>query len=195
MPLRSDTFGYTCKIARLPYVQGTDLVALTGDDAATVVQLPFPFVFYGQPYGAVSVATNGFVTFGSSNTTYTNDSIPSAATPNGAIYAYWDDMIVDNASRVYTKVIGTAPRQKFVIEWRNVTYYSDNTRRVNFEIILSQLTNTISVVYSGIAADDREQGNSATLGIENRTGDDAFQYSFNTAVISSPAFGIVYRAP
>jgi hypothetical protein len=171
------------------------VLALTGDDDSQVVELPFPFRFYGQAYGRVSIATNGFITFGSRDAAYTNDSIPSAATPNGAVYAYWDDMFVDNRSSVRTDVRGTAPQRKFVIEWRNLTYYQDNTRRVNVEIILSERSNKITVVYTGIAVDDREQGSSATLGIENATGSDALRYSFNTPVIGSPNFAICYREP
>src|SRR5262249_31483607 len=40
-----------------------------------------------------------------------------------------------------------------------------------------------------------EQGNSATLGIENAAGDDALQYSFNEATIESPTFAVLYRLP
>jgi hypothetical protein len=104
-------------------------------------------------------------------------------------------MIIDAQSSVRTQLVGTAPHRRFIIEWRNATYYQDDTRRVSFELILGERTNVITVVYRGIAADDRERGSSATLGIENATGSDALQYSFNTPVIGSPTFAITYVPP
>ena len=64
-----------------------------------------------------------------------------------------------------------------------------------FEIILAERTNAITVSYRGIAADEREQGSSATLGIENSTGSDALQYSFNVPAVQSPTFGVSYIEP
>jgi subtilisin family serine protease len=195
LPARTDSFGHTCRIVAFPYVPANTVIALAGDDDSQLVQLPFPFRFYGQAYGAVSVATNGFVTFGSRAATYTNDSIPSASTPNGAIYAYWDDMFIDNPASVRTQVVGVQPNRRFVIEWRNMSYYADNTRRVTVELVLFERSNVIVTSYRGIAADGREQGNSATFGLENQTGSDALQYSFNTPVIGSPTFGIAFMPP
>src|SRR5262249_50223085 len=43
--------------------------------------------------------------------------------------------------------------------------------------------------------DSQEQGGSATIGIENAAGDDALQYSFNTASIGGPDFAVLYRLP
>ena len=195
LPALHDAFGYTCRIGAVSYVPASRVLALTGDDESQVVQLPFPFRFYGAPRQKVSIATNGFVTFGSRDTTYTNDSIPSAELPNGAIYAYWDDLIIDDQASVRTQVVGTSPNRRFVIEWRNATYYQDNTRRVTVELLLAERTGLVAISYRNIAADDREEGSSATLGIENMTGDDALEYSFNTPALGSPTFGITYLPP
>jgi hypothetical protein len=195
LPALHDAFGYSCRIASVPYVQASTVLALTGDDDSQVVPLPFPFRFYGTPRQKISIATNGFLTFASRDDSYVNDSIPSAELPNGAIYGYWDDLIIDNQSSVRTQLVGTAPNRRFVIEWRNATYYQDNTRRVTFEIVLNERTGIVSVLYRNIAPDDREQGSSATLGIENEAGSDALQYSFNKPLLGSPTFGITYLPP
>jgi N-acetylneuraminic acid mutarotase len=49
--------------------------------------------------------------------------------------------------------------------------------------------------YRNIDVNSQEQGNSATIGIENAAGNDALQYSFNEATIGSPDFAILYRLP
>jgi subtilisin family serine protease len=196
LPALSDAFGHTCSILRsAQYVNARTVLPLTGDDETQLVTLPFPFRYYGQTYQGLSIATNGFVTFGTQIDTYTNDSIPSRQDPNGAIYVYWDDLIFDGQASVRTQVVGTAPNRRFVIEWRNATYYQDDTRRVSFELILSEASYDLTAVYRQIADDDRERGSSATFGIENTTGDDALQFSFDSAVIRSPGFAVRYSEP
>ena len=83
---------------------------------------------------------------------------------------------------------------RFVIEWRNATFFGDSTRRLDFELILYE-NGQILTEYRNIADDARERGSSATLGIENDSGTVAFQYSSNEAVVGSPDFAVRYFLP
>ncbi len=197
LPQRHDNFGYFCQVVTPSYIEGDTPLALSGDDNSVQVSLPFAFAFYGQTYNTSWVCTNGHVTFlnpGGTFCPYFNSSIPSTGTPNAAIYPYWDDMYLDGSSSAFTKLIGSAPNRQFVIEWRNAAYFGDFSRRVDFEVVLYE-NGRILTQYRNIAADGREQGNSATLGIENAGGTDALQYSFNEAVIDTPQFAVLYRLP
>jgi hypothetical protein len=180
---RQDSVGYFCRPGAYAFVDGNTVLSLTGDDAATSVALPFPFTFYGQSYSTVYVATNGFVNFLAADSTYSNSSIPSTATPNAAIYPLWDDLYVDGTATVRTEVVGTAPNRSFVIEWRDVRFYNTATPIVRFEVILSE-NGQIKLQYATVGSDGRAQGNSATIGIEDSSGTVALQYSYNTAVLS-----------
>src|SRR5262245_33606029 len=191
---RQDTFGYFCVLQTPDYLEANTVLPLTGDDASTTVTLPFTFPYYGQNHTTANVSTNGNVNFVAPSTVFTNVAIPTTAAPNGAIYPYWDDVFVDSSASVRTETLGTAPNRRFVIEWRNVRFVSETTKRVDFEVVLSE-NGQILTQYRNIAADGREQGNSATLGIENQAGTVAFQYSFNEAVINSPTFAVLYRLP
>ena len=51
-------------------------------------------------------------------------------------------------------MLGSAPNRQFVIEWR--TTYFQRTGTANFEVILSEDTPTLSVIY-GATADDGAQ--------------------------------------
>jgi hypothetical protein len=82
----------------------------------------------------------------------------------------------------------------FVIEWRNVAYFGDLSRRVDFEVVLHE-NGRIQTEYRNIENDAREKGNSATIGIENESGTVALQYSFNEAVIGDPTFAVHYVLP
>ena len=135
---------------------------------------------------------NGYITFLAGNCIFSNSSIPSTFTPNAGIYPYWDDLIIDGSSSMWTKTESSPNR--FTIEWRNATYFGDSSRRVDFEVTLYE-NGQILTNYRNIAADGREQGNSATLGIENESGTDALQYSFNEAAIGSPDYAIRYLLP
>jgi subtilisin family serine protease len=194
LPRRPDAFGYFCRVTPAAYLEATDTLPLTGDDAAGAVPLPFAFPFYGQFYSTVNVSTNGLLSFLAPNTVFANVSIPSTAAPNAAIYTYWDDLFVDASASVRTSVLGTAPARRFVIEWRNVRFVPDTGRRVDAEVVLHE-NGHILMQYRNIAADDRERGNSATFGIENETGTIALQYGFNQTVLGAPTFAVLYRLP
>ena len=83
-----------------------------------------------------------------------------------------------------------------MIEWRNVHFFSDTTRRIDVNVVLHE-NGQILTQYRNLADDGRERGNSATLGIENATGTVALRYSFNQAVLDAePAVtSIRYRPP
>lgn len=182
LPLRGDTFGYTCRSGAEAYVAGTEKLALTGDDDAQQVTLPFAVPFYGAGQTRAWIVTNGYLTFAESRiTTPSNGSLPSSSTPNHAIYPFWDDFIVDDEGGVYTGVTGTAPHRRFVVEWRNVKFYADQTQRVSFAALLGE-DGTIGFRYKDLAT-DRERGGFGTVGVENASGDDALLYSYDTAAL------------
>lgn len=183
LPLRGDNFGYTCRAGAEPYVAGTERLALTGDDDAVQVTLPFSVPFYGTGQSRAWVSTNGFLTFAESRVTAPgNGNLPSSGTPNNAVYPFWDDFVVDAESGVYTAVTGTAPHRRFVVEWRDVKFYSDQSLRVSFAALLGE-DGTIGFRYKGLEA-DRARGAFGTVGVENAAGDDALLYSYDTAALA-----------
>jgi hypothetical protein len=192
LPQRTDSFGYSCRVETAAYIEGDTALGLSGDDSFTSVSLPFSFSLYGASYGSANVCTNGYISFTGGNCVFTNTGIPNSGLPNGAIYPYWDDLIVDGSSSMWTKTL-TSPN-RFVIEWRNATYFGDSSRRIDFEVVLYE-NGQILTQYRNIADDARERGSSATLGLENEDGSVAFQYSSNEAVVGTPEYAIRYLLP
>ncbi|MGW4469951.1 S8 family serine peptidase [Nonomuraea sp. NPDC004354] len=184
LPLRGDNFGYTCRSGSDAYVAGTEKLALTGDDEATQVTLPFTVPYYGTGQSRAWVTTNGFATFATDRATSgSNGTLPTTTAPNLAVYPFWDDLVVDAQAGVHTATSGTAPRRSFVIEWRNVTFYSDTTQRMSFSVVLGE-DGSIGYRYKDVDS-EREQGSSATVGIENAGGTDALLYSYNAAALAN----------
>ncbi|HTU99610.1 MAG TPA: S8 family serine peptidase, partial [Luteitalea sp.] len=194
-PQRTDNFGYHCQPANFEYIEANTVLPLTGDDSATVVQLPFPFSFYGQEYNSVEVGTNGYIQFGTPQffSDFVHTAIPNPTVPNTAIYALWDDLIVDVGGSVRTELVGTAPDRQFVIEWRDVNFLADFSLSVRFEIVLHEDGRILTQYYTA-DPEPQQKGSSATVGLENETGTDAFQYSFNSQSLSS-GLAILYDFP
>lgn len=142
------------------------------------------------------MSTNGNVNFLAPNTTITNTAIPATGNPNAAIYPFWDDLQVDAAASLRTDVLGSAPNRRFVVEWRNVQFFGDATRRIDANVVLHE-NGRIVTQTRNLADDGRERGNSATIGIENATGTVGLRFGFNQAVLASePATNtIAYRPP
>ncbi len=187
----TDAYGHFCETIPSAWIAGTNLVALSGDDASAAVALPFTFSHYGNGYSSVYVGTNGLLSFTAASAAYTNGSIPSATAPNAAIYPLWDDLNVDASAAIYTRVVGSAPNRRFVIEWRNIVPFSGSDR-FDIEVILHE-AGRVQLQYRGLNS-SRERGDSATVGIENTAGTDALQWSFNTATLSDGT-AILFRPP
>ncbi|MFJ3921974.1 S8 family serine peptidase [Streptomyces sp. NPDC090022] len=187
LPERTDGYGYACATAGdRPYPAGDRQLALTGDNTTERVDLPFPLPLYGKTYGQAWIGTNGTVSFGGAHTGDINGDLPSAATPNAALYPFWDDLIVGAAgsgSGVFTSVTGTAPHRAYVIEWREVAHWSAQSEKFSFSAAIGE-DGKVTYHYKGTGGTGIRGGSTATVGVENATGTDAFKYSFNTPVIT-----------
>ncbi len=192
---RVDAFGYRCRVNSNPaFVSGLRRLQLAGDDSSVGITLPFAFPFYGASYTQAAISTNGFLNFLANNTTYSNTSIPAASAPNAAIYPFWDDLVVDANASVWVRPMGQAPNRRYVIEWRNLSFFGNAANRVDVEVILFE-SGHIAMLYRNLADDGQEQGNSATIGIENANGTVAFQYSFQEAVLGTAGGGVIFLPP
>jgi subtilisin family serine protease len=193
LPARVDAYGYFCDLVAPAFVEGTDTLPLAGDDDAITVDLPFPFTLYGQTYSQANIATNGFIDLQEPNADFSNGSIPSPFPPNASIYAFWDDLFVDEQASILTRTEGTAPDRRFIVEWRNAAFCCISAERIGTEAILYE-DGRILLQYRDLDANGREMGNSATVGIENADGSVAFQYSLNQAVLSN-GLAILFDLP
>jgi hypothetical protein len=150
------------------------------DDCSEGVSIPFPFTFFNNVYNNVFIHSNGYLQFGTSNVQYNNTPIPSAALPNNAIYARWDDLNTTTGGEVYHQTVGTAPNRTFIVQWHNVAQHGlTPVTSENFQVLLSEGTNHVEFRYGAISQDP---GTDTTVGIENSTGTVAHS-------ISGPSLG------
>jgi subtilisin family serine protease len=190
---RSDAFGYSCRRSSFDFIEATNPLPISGDDDITSVALPFPFTYYGSTFQSVNVATNGFVAFQSSFAQYFNTPIPDPSDPNGAVFAYWDDLYVGPGASVLTEVVGSAPNRRFVVEWRDVELLGQPGVPLTFEIVLHE-NGQISLQYRSLGSSPAFLGGNASVGIEDSAGTVGLQYSFNEPVLA-PGLSVLYTAP
>lgn len=150
--------------------------ATYGDDNYITVPLSFSFPFYGVEQSQVSISTNGFICFNSSNAyALSNQHLPYPDTPNNLISLLWDDLYAPNGAIKYF-----GDNEKFIVQFSNVNDLSSSSRRYTAEIILypngNILLQYLSTDYTSI---------SKTIGIENATGTDGITVAFNTDYIQN----------
>ncbi|MEU2022184.1 S8 family serine peptidase [Streptomyces sp. NPDC016469] len=182
LPALSDTYGNTCTPATYSWIKGTTTVALTGDEDAKTLALPFPVKLYGVSYTSASVTTNGLINFLEPRIgDYANTALPSAARPNGTVAALWDDLVLDRKSTVQTAVTGSKGKRSFAIVWNKAAYADGTAGRATFEAVFDEATGSVTVQYQTVP----DRGAAATVGIEDQTGTDALQYSFDQPVVTA----------
>ncbi len=176
-----DAYGYTWKDsneAGVTYnwidISATGTIISEGDDTSEAMTLPFTFSFYGEEYTSLNVSSNGFLSFTSTSSVYSNQTIPNSADPNAIIAPFWDDL------KPYGTIWGNVYYQNFstysVIQWENVSHFSSSqpTDNETFQVILYN-NGDIKYQYQTV-----ENNTSCTVGIENQAGDDGLLINYNS---------------
>ena len=155
------------------------------------VNLPFSYSFYGVDYTSITVCTNGFISFGSSELeSFRNYPVPGAGGPSPMVAVFWDDLVTSGNGNVFT--YADPDNDYFVVEWSNMkteNYNSLNT----FELILYNesappfgdgvmkmqyhtFNNTSSGNFNGYTP---KHGGYCTIGLENQMGSVGLQYTYD----------------
>ncbi|MFJ9087608.1 S8 family serine peptidase [Streptomyces sp. NPDC102384] len=181
VPARTDATGNSCKPVAYSWIAGSKKVALTGDEDATTIALPFSVKHYGVPYSTTSVTTDGMVNFLAPRVgDYANTALPTEYNPNGFIAPLWDDLVLDKKSSVQTATTGTKGSRKFAIVWNKAAYGNGTSDRATFEVVFDEATGSVTLQYQSVP----DKGAGATVGIQNQAGTDALEYSFNQSVVT-----------
>jgi hypothetical protein len=150
------------------------------DDGTNVITLPFDFVYYGEPYGALMVCTNGFAaldTFsfdmgGNYWWNFFNWPIPDPGSARGQISPFWDDLSYSGAyNGVYTW--HDQDNHRFIIEWYNMSHRNTGAYET-FQMIITDpqyhptLTGDSEIIfqYKTIVNNDSQE-NYSSVGFES----------------------------
>ncbi|MGG7564541.1 S8 family serine peptidase [Rhodovulum sp. DZ06] len=162
-------------------IAGVGTALSHSDDSGVTVSLPFAFDFYGAAQTSVVVSSNGYLTFGTLGSTFSNTALPDAGGPNELIAPFWDDLNPLQGGTVYHW--HDAANERFIVQYENVALYN-GTGTVTFQAIL-EADGDIVFQY-----EDMNGTTSATVGIENASGTGGVQIAYNTPVADGTAWRI-----
>ena len=181
-----DTFGYSWKDSdaaggpAFSWVEisstGTTALASGDDTNSGPFPIGFTFNYYGTPFTTFRACTNGFLSFSSTATLYSNTALPSASAPLNMLAPFWDDLNLNavGSGDIYYQVVGG----NLVVQYNNVMRYG-TTIPMTFEVILSP-SGSITYQYLSLST---ALLTSATVGMQNSTGTVGLQVAYNAAYL------------
>jgi len=149
--------------------------SLGDDDNQGPFPLGFTFGYYGVDYTGVRVCSNGFLSFTSTSTAYSNTTIPDSSEPNNTLAVFWDDLNPSSGGAVYT--YADTANSRFIVEFAAVPRYGSTTDLETFQVIL-QADGTILYQYRTLA-----NVTGCTVGIENGDGTVGLQLVDNASYL------------
>ncbi len=153
------------------------------DDQTLQVDLPFPFVYYGQEYAELSICGNGWLAMGfTADTDYSGYLIPDPADgPPAMLAPFWEDLSPQqpesgNISTYYDEAGG-----RFIVEFNHVRQFSPATDFESFQaILLDPALHPTSTGDGAFIFQYAEVSNASdcSVGLESPEGLDGLQYWF-----------------
>jgi len=154
-------------------------------DQTVLTDLPFSFPYWDDYYTEISVCSNGWISFGETDLFFfRNRPLPSPLSPDGAILANWDDLIVQYSnSGVYA--YHDEENGWYTVEWYNMKNYNRAGSNINFQIRLfdPEVHDTpgglgqVAILYNTVYNMNSGE-NFLTAGITSPDGKEALQYEF-----------------
>jgi len=107
-------------------------------DSSAVINLPFTFNYYGQPYTQVSVCNNGFIVPGASSYCVRDNVRLPAGAGVPMLAANWDAIAPILGNGVWYQ--HDPAEHRFIVEWDSVAYRAASNKFEKFEIIIYDST-------------------------------------------------------
>ncbi len=166
----------------------------TNDESYGPFNIGFNFTYFGNVYTQFYLNTNGQILFDGPSTDGENVSIPDPALPNNFIAAFWDDLAVSFMGKILYSTIGSSPTRKLIIQFVNMDFYNIPSAFGTYVVILYEGSNKIQVQYRLILdyLSTRAHGGTATIGLENASGLEGVQYSFDNSTAITNAQAILF---
>jgi len=190
-----DEFGYTWKDSNEPngplyeWIDitgvGTPITGFHDDTNLGPFEIGFDFPFYGNMFSSFRACSNGWLSFTSSATTYSNASIPSGSEPYNLVAPFWDDLTFSSSGAAYYYSNGV---DSLVVSYISVPHYG-STGPYTFQVILLG-NGDIFYQYADINA----PVDSYAMGIQNANGTIGLQMANNQAY-AEPGLAVKIHHP
>lgn len=149
------------------------------DDRYTgMINIGFPFEFYGNSYTQLAISDNGTVSFNSVGFQYCSWSVSNipttTASVTNSIMSVWQDLYQPHGGNIYFQTIGTAPNRIAVVLWEGLSMYSSSCQTPDLcftgSVLLYEGTNIIETHVSNKTICTSWGGGRGTQGLNNSNG-------------------------
>ena len=161
-------------------------------DRSTVVELPFNFQYYGENFDELTICTNGWAAFGNQQelADFRNRHIAQALGPNAQLCVFWDNLMLDNQSKILT--FYDDEEDRFIVEWSKMHRLMNGGgagEEETFQLILYDIRRFPTYSGDGVIIfqyKDVENGANparndtpyCTIGISNLDDSDGLEYTY-----------------
>lgn len=119
-----------------------------------VINIGFPFMFFGNNYTSCVVSGNGYLSFNTARAStpseYTWPTIAGTTAVDNSILAALVDMNIAMGGKIRYQTTGTPGSRKFTLEWCNLPLYGCTTNKITTQIVLFEGSNNIEMHTSNI---------------------------------------------
>ena len=160
---------------------GTALDFSSGANVTQLIDLPFPFMYYGETFTQASICSNGWVALGeTSMTTIGNGDIPDPDYgPPAMLAVFWDGLAPYNEESGNISMYHDEASGRFIVEYNHIRQQIPTSAFESFQLIL--LDESVHPTFTGDGAiimqySEISDASSCTVGIESPNGSDGLQY-------------------
>ena len=162
---------------------------ITGDDqnlGPFDMGFAFPWL-YGNYYSSIRVCSNGFLSFTSTSTDYSNNPIPDNPEPNNVVAPYWDDFNPSGTNYGEYYYYQDTANNRFIVQFDSLNHYGNYTGDYFTFQAIFHTNGDIIFQYRAIEPGTMTEFPSATAGIENEDGTEGIQITYNGSGPFEPA--------
>jgi len=161
------------------------LISISGDEQNSgPLPIGFSFPFYDNTFPSFTVCTNGWISFTSTVTSFSNQPLPSLLSPENLIAPFWDDLYMSTRKAYYYN-----DGSRLIVQFQDVSR-AQGDGPFTFQVILSP-DGTIVYQYLSMLG----VVTTATVGIQNATRDDGLNVAFNTPFLHDNLAVSITTAP
>jgi gliding motility-associated-like protein len=176
---------------------GTVVSQIYIDDTwSPVINLPFPFCFYGNTFPSLLMGSNSAITFDISRAgtgsgysiSATTGAIPNTTYAPNMIFGPYHDINPGLSSankKIEWRVEGTAPKRRFIASYNDVPYFGSGctTPRATHQMVLYEATGIVEVYIKDKPFCTSWNGGLTILGMQNQTRTNAIAAAGKNATV------------
>lgn len=162
----------------IPYNQagGTAVSVNTDDVWSGVINIPFPFCFYGVTYNSMLIGSNGNLNFTTTNAggycpwSFTASCPSTNLTSAGNVFGIYHDIDPSVCGNIKYYVVGTAPCRQLVVSYNVICQFSCTSISSKHMMVLNETTNYIDVYVESKPLCPGWNAGNAIIGLQNPAG-------------------------